>query len=141
LRSISIPASVEIIDEKALKGCKAVESCLIGENASLMRMETEAFSACCSLRSLYIPRSVHVIGKNCFNECGSLHRLMFESDESLNKFVGASTLTEVLETIGLGELSGLLIIELENGEMPFEFAGWSSFVDSNSHLTLVQDIA
>jgi hypothetical protein len=66
---------------------------------------------------------------------------MFESGESLSRFVGDSTLTEVLETFGLGEMSSLLIIELEHGGMPFGFYDWSSVVDSSSHLSLVQDIA
>jgi hypothetical protein len=141
LRNISIPASVEIIEDNALRGCTGLESCLIAENAGLVGIETEAFSECDSLRSFSIPKSVQVIGKNCFNKCGSLHRLMFESGESLSKFVGNSALTDVLETVGLGEVSSLLIIELEHGGMPFEFCGWSSVFDSSSHLTLVQDSA
>jgi hypothetical protein len=141
LRNISIPASVEIIEERALHGCTGLESCLIRENASLVEIEAGAFSECCSLRSFYIPRSVQVIGKNCFSKSGSLHRLKFESGESLSRFVGSSTLAEVLETIGLGEVSSLLIIELEHGGMAFEFVGWSSVVDSSSHLTLIQNIA
>jgi hypothetical protein len=141
LRSLSIPASVEIIEENALKGCTGLESCLIAENGRLVGMETEAFSECCSLRSFYIAKSIKVIGKNCFSECNSLHRLKFESGESLSKFVGNSALNEVLETFGLGDLSSLLIIELEDGGIPSEFVGWSSLIDSSSHLTLVQDIA
>jgi hypothetical protein len=141
LRSISIPASVEIIEENALSGCTGLESCLIAENSNLVEISPEAFSECCSLRSFCIGSRVQVIGKNCFGNCGSLHRLKFESGESLRKFVGSSTLTDVLETIGLGDLSSLLIIELEDERMPFEFCGWSSVFDSSSRLTLVQDIA
>jgi hypothetical protein len=141
LRSMSIPAYVEVIEEKALKRCTGLESCLISEKAGLVEIEAEAFSECCSLRSFCIPGRVQVIGKNCFNKCGSLYRLMFESGESLNKFVGSSTLNDALETVVLGDLSSVLIIALEHAGIPFEFSGWSSVVDSNSGLTLVQDIA
>jgi hypothetical protein len=114
LRSISVPASVEIIEEGAFKSCIGLESCLIAENANLVRIEAEAFSGCHSLRSFYVPESVQVIGMNCFSNCRSLHRVKLQSGESLHKFVGDSTLTEALETVGLGEVSSLLIIELEN---------------------------
>jgi hypothetical protein len=56
---------------------------VIAENASLSRIEAEAFSECRVLRSFYIPDSVDVIRDDCFREGCSLYRLVFRSGESL----------------------------------------------------------
>jgi hypothetical protein len=57
----------------------------------------------------------------------------------LKKFVGDFTLDEALDGLGLGEISSLMRIEIEVGEMPVEFSGWSSVADGSLYLTLVQD--
>jgi hypothetical protein len=139
LRSISIPASVEVIEKAAFEGCDGLESCIIAENASLVRIEEEAFSECFALRTFYIPRSLEVVGENCFKKCRSLRRLRFASGEFLNKFVGDFTLDEALEMLGLGEISSLMRIEIEDREQRVEFDGWSSVADGSLYLTLVQD--
>jgi hypothetical protein len=100
LKSISIPASVEVIEEAALKGCSALESCTIAENATLVRIENEAFSDCQLLRSFDVPQTVSVMAENCFHNCNSLYRLRFATSESLRKFIGDSTMDEVLERVG-----------------------------------------
>jgi hypothetical protein len=125
LASIEIPASVAVIGESAFKGCHGLESCLIDQDASLVRIEKEAFSECCSLRSFYVPLSVELIGEKCFNKCDSLHRLRFASDESLKTFVGDLTLDDVLEHVGLDEVSAEFRFEFDQGAAAFEFAGWS----------------
>jgi hypothetical protein len=117
LANIEIPASVEVIEEAAFKGCRGLESCVIAGNSSLVRIEKKAFSKCCSLRSFYIPVGVEAIGEKCFNKCYSLHRLRFVSNESVNKFVGDLTLDELLEMIGLDETSSVFRIEFD-GHLP-----------------------
>jgi hypothetical protein len=141
LLRISIPASVEIIESAAFKGCEGVECCVVAENANLVRIANEAFAGCCSLRAFYVPRSVEFIGENCFKSCVSLRRLRFVSGSSLKRLIGNSTLDDGLETFGLGEITILMRIEIEDGEMPDDIGSWSSVPDSRSHLTLVQDIA
>jgi hypothetical protein len=54
-KSILIPASVEIIEEEAFKGCSELLSCSIAQNANLSRTEKEAFSGCHSLKSFLCP--------------------------------------------------------------------------------------
>jgi hypothetical protein len=142
LQTISIPASVEVIEEGAFRRCIGLESCIIGENANLVKIEKEAFSECHSLRSFSVPASVSGLGENCFGECNSLYRLRFATIESLKKFVNDSTLDEVLEHFGLGDISSLLTIEIEasDGAVDSEFPGWSSVCDGSSHSRLIQNI-
>jgi hypothetical protein len=113
---ISIPASVEVIEESAFEGCTGLESCLIAEDANLRMIEKRAFSECRSLRSFCVPQRIEVIGENCFSKCISLHRLRLVSTESLNKLVGDSTLDEALENVGLDEVLSVLRIEIGDEE-------------------------
>jgi hypothetical protein len=114
LGKISIPGSVEIIKEATFKGCSGLKSCLLDENPSLRRIEKEAFSECCSLRSFYIPLSVEELGESCFSKCSSLHRLGFVSIELLNKFVSDFAPDEALRHMGLDEISGDFKIDLDD---------------------------
>jgi hypothetical protein len=131
---------VEVIEEAALRGCCGLESCSVFENADLLQIDKEALSECSSLRSFYIPRSVEGIGDNCFQKCCSLHRLRFASVESLKKFVDNLTLDEALEKFGFEESGSDFRLEFDVEEVHFEFSGWSSVVDGDSHMTLVHDI-
>jgi hypothetical protein len=121
LRGVSIPASVEVIEEVAFKGCSGLESCLIAENANLATIGREAFSECCSLRSFSVPVSVEGIGENCFHKCISLRRLSFVTHESLNKIVDESTLDEAFEELGLYEISSVLRIDIADEECILTF--------------------
>jgi hypothetical protein len=121
LRSISIPESVEIIEEAAFKGCTGLESCLIAENANVATLGKEAFSGCRSLRSFCVSESVNLVGENCFNECISLRRLKFVSYASLNRFVSDSLLNEGFEKLGLYEISSVLRIEVGDEESISDF--------------------
>jgi hypothetical protein len=115
-------------------------ACLLAENAHLVRIEREALSKCCSLRSFYIPRSIEVIGENCFSKCVSLRRLTFASGESLKRMADDLTLDEALDTFGFDEIMGLLSIEIEGGGACSDFPGWSSVADDDSHVTLIHDL-
>jgi hypothetical protein len=48
--------------------------------------------------------------------------------------------TPANEKMGLGEITGLFRIEIDDGGVNFDFPGWLSADDESSHLTLVQDI-
>jgi hypothetical protein len=140
LQSISIPESVTVIEEAAFKGSIGLESCIISDNANLVNIEKEAFSECHSLRSFSVPESVSVLGENWFYKCHSLHRLRFATSELLKKLVSNSTLDEVLEGIGLNDISSLLRIELAHGGVDFELPGWSVVVDRPFRFALVHDL-
>jgi hypothetical protein len=141
LTSITIPASVEVIeDSSAFRQCDGLEFCSLDENGLLFRIGQEAFVGCRSLPSFDIPRNVGEIGRNCFINCIRLSSLKFFSGESLKRFVGDLTLDEALETIGFDEISNAFSIEVDDGGTDFEFPGWSWIDDGDSHLLVMADI-
>jgi hypothetical protein len=100
---------------------------VVAEKANLVQIEEEALAECFSLRAFCVPRSVEFIGTNCFQSCVSLHRLRFASGESLKRLIGDSTLDEVLETVGLGEITSLMRIEMEDDDIPVDIGAGHQF--------------
>jgi hypothetical protein len=138
---IEIPASVEIVEESSFEGCSELESCLIAENSSLVTIGARAFAGCTSLRFFHFPPQVREIGTHCFIGCIHLYQLEFPSSESLKTIVGDRSLDDALYEFGVSESSSLLRIEVEDGGVELEFAGWSSVSggdDGDFHLTLVR---
>jgi hypothetical protein len=126
---ITVPATLEMIGEAAFKGCSGLESCSIVQDGNLVRIEREAFSDCCSLRSFDVPVSVELIGDDCFKKCVSLYRLRFASVEVSKKFVSDLRVDESLERIGLDEIRTDLRVEFYDGGVNYELAGWSPVSD------------
>jgi hypothetical protein len=110
---------------------------MIAENANLRSIGNEAFSKCRSLRSFYVPASVAELGENSFRKCRSLHRLKFASYESLKTFALDSALDAALEKVGISEISSVMRIEIDDGEVDCDFPGWA--YDELSHFALVKD--
>jgi hypothetical protein len=133
---IEIPASVEIVEESSFEGCSELESCLIDEDSSLVRIGARAFAKCISLRSFYFPLRVGEIGRDCFEKCIHLYQLEFPSSESLKTIVGDRSLDDALYEFGVSESSSLLRIEVEDGGIELEFAGWNSASVGEGHLHL-----
>jgi hypothetical protein len=121
---IDIPQMVGIIEENSFEGCTELESCVIPPNPSLVTIGGRAFAKCTSLRSFYIPRQVAGIGGQCFNECHYLSRLMFGSSESLKRVVGYRSLDEALDEFGVSASSSLFRIDVEDGGVELNIAGW-----------------
>jgi hypothetical protein len=70
LVSISIPASVRDIGERAFYYCSSLSSVVLGEG--LATIGNRAFAGCRSLVSISIPASVREIGNQAFFQCSSL---------------------------------------------------------------------
>jgi hypothetical protein len=111
--------------------CTGRESCVIVKNEGLKRIEGEEFSECRVPSSLHVPDGVQTISDNCFTECCSVDRLLFQSGESFRQFVRDSTLDEALERLGLDEISSLFGIEIEDTRVYFELPGCSSVTDES----------
>lgn len=75
LMSVSIPASVKVIDQWAFYKCKALVSVDLHEN--LLQINYGAFSYCESLQTLVLPESVLMISFYSFFGCKSLTSVTF----------------------------------------------------------------
>jgi hypothetical protein len=68
-----------------------------------MRIESEAFSTCVSLKSLCLPSSVEFVGAECFYMCDSLSSLTFSLPSRiralLNPPPGLNGLTEIPDSV------------------------------------------
>jgi hypothetical protein len=133
LIGIAIPASVATIEGEAFRGCHGLESCVIDENAILVEIGNECFVECHCLESFCIPRGVETIGRNCFKQCASLHRLKFQSEETLKRIIGNATLDEFLERLGFAYISSLFRVEIETRIIDSDCADWVSVFDESSH--------
>jgi hypothetical protein len=138
LRSIVVPDSVTEIEEFAFKDCIGLEECSMHKYAILVRIGEEAFTGCSCLRSFYAPKTIAEIGEDCFKRCSSLTQLKFGSGQTLKRIVRDKTLDEVLEYLGVTEISGLLRIEVEEDVFNLEFPGWIPVADEGIHLTLAR---
>ena len=70
LTSITIPESVDIIENRAFYRCINLNSISLG--SKVFRIGNDAFAWCQNLTSITIPASVQSIGDNAFYQCSSL---------------------------------------------------------------------
>lgn len=70
LKSVTIPASVELIDESAFATCSNLESVKI--ESGVKTIGNEAFSGCDNLKNVEIPASVESIGKRTFSQSNNV---------------------------------------------------------------------
>lgn len=71
LTEITIPDSVEIIDEKAFKDCTSLETVHLGKG--IKQIAAQAFEGCISLKNIVIPDNVEV-AEDAFNGCDSIEK-------------------------------------------------------------------
>jgi hypothetical protein len=140
LRCIVMPSSVTEIEEFAFKDCFVLEECSIPRDAILTKIG-EAFAGCSCLRLFYVPKNAEGIEENFFTKCRSLFRLMLGSGDTLKRIMKNRTLDEVLENLGITEISSLFRIEVEEDGSDLSFPGWISVDDESSHLTLARDFS
>ena len=72
LTSITIPASVTTIGNRAFDSCELLEEVNFAEGSTLSTFGEYAFNACESLLSIKLPSSVTTLGENMFFECYGL---------------------------------------------------------------------
>lgn len=96
LKTIHIPASVEIIEAAAFKNCTSLRDVSFGEGAILKTiggyggMDEYGFGAflgCTALTNITIPASVEEIQASAFKNCTSLQKVVFEEGSQL-RFIG-----------------------------------------------------
>lgn len=85
MKSISLPATLTAIGEKAFYNCHDVTRIIIPENAQITEIAEETFHCCWRLTDFSIPSSVTNIAKRAFYECYDMQSI---------------TLPKALKTIG-----------------------------------------
>jgi hypothetical protein len=83
LRSLCIPAHIEVLSTMFLARCHDLQVVTFEANSRLTQIDTQAFTHCEVLESIVIPRSVRFIGRFCFAHCFSLQNVIFEADSAL----------------------------------------------------------
>ena len=83
LTSIEIPASVEKIGELAFYGCTSLQTVTFKKGSKLKMIQYNTFRDCTSLTTIEIPASVETVEANAFNGCTSLKTVTFEKGSQL----------------------------------------------------------
>ena len=96
LKSVTMPFSTRVIDNRAFWGCKALEDITMPEK--VQRIGESAFAHCVSLTKLVIPRGVKEINEGAFYGCESL-RLYCKARKAMD---GWSALHAPVEEWGYG---------------------------------------
>ncbi|MDR0633196.1 MAG: leucine-rich repeat domain-containing protein [Holosporales bacterium] len=122
--SITIPASVKIIGEKAFSGC-SLQQVILQEG--LTEIGKFAFSGCWLLQSINIPASVTTIKEDAFFNCKGLAAVNFATDSNLKEigadaFNGCSNLKQIVipasvQRIGERISNGRMTITLSKGSL------------------------
>ena len=75
LASVTIPASVAIIDQNAFYACTSLASVVLSSGGDRMQINQAAFYGCTALASISVPDSVVFYGINIFLGCTALEAL------------------------------------------------------------------
>lgn len=130
LKSITIPASVETIEEYCFDYCYDLESVTFEGGSKLTSIGDYAFDCCEALKNITIPASVKTIGEFCFAYCYALESVTFEKGSKLTTIGGSAfercealksiTIPASVETIGqycFGWCSALESVTYEDGSI------------------------
>jgi hypothetical protein len=64
-----LPSSVEINDSGCCKKCRHLSTVALEGDSAIVRIDQDAFSACSSLKSVYLPASLHFLSGLQFLLC------------------------------------------------------------------------
>ncbi len=94
--SVTIPDSVTEIGKNAFYSQQAIETVNIGSDSKLEKIGNNAFSGNYSLKSIYLPASLNVLGDSVFNNCGGLNTITVAEENT--SFSGAGNCLIDLKT-------------------------------------------
>ena len=84
LTSITIPKTVNLIENYAFERCSALEELIIPVDSTLNSIGNGSFKDCEKLTSITLPRTVTSIGDYAFERCRALEELIIPADSTLN---------------------------------------------------------
>lgn len=124
IQSISIPRSVEKIEDYAFAGCEGIKAISIPEAVS--SLGEESFSGCRNLTSIILPRKIGRLPSYCFQNCVNLISVDMQSDTiriEKGAFFNCSKLSEInfpkiLKTLGdfaFSKCNDLISVNLPEG--------------------------
>jgi hypothetical protein len=85
LKSILIPADIEILGDHSFDGCTSLSEIIFESGSKLTQMVGSVFVGCSSLASICIPAGVDKIPSECFRQCKSLVEVSFEPGSKLSR--------------------------------------------------------
>ena len=120
LRSVSLPSTLEHIDDYAFCGCTLLEDIDLSGCAALARIGEHAFEGCKSLTSVRLPDGLYWLESAAFYGCEKLHTFSFGSGSALetlpgHAFYGCAALTGIalpgsLRSVGTSAFYGCVSI-------------------------------
>lgn len=135
LSEISIPATVETIDDRAFSGCAALASVNLSDG--LTGIGSFAFENCAALTQISIPATVETIGRSAFSGCAALASVNLTDGLtviSYSAFENCATLTQIsipatVKTIGGSAFSGCAALASVNLTDGLTVIGVAAFVN------------
>jgi hypothetical protein len=85
LKSICIPASIEILSDNCFTGCSSLSQIVFEPGSQVTHLGPGIFAGCSSLASICIPANVESIGEGCFRCCRLLVEVSFEPGSKLTQ--------------------------------------------------------
>ena len=117
LQTVTIPASVSVIESDAFKNCQKLERVTFAAGCALTELASEVFAECYSLRSVNIPKGVASIGEKAFYYCALTSVTLPDSlsavgDEAFrNTLLTSVTIPAGVESIGARAFDTCLILD------------------------------
>lgn len=115
LKSITIPDSVEIIENGVFENCFALESVVLPKNLKIIN--NSLFNMCLQLKEITIPESVYLIKDEAFHQCRKLKSIVIPgSVETIGEgaFQNCSELNDVVLNEGVVTIKSNVFRACEN---------------------------
>lgn len=97
--SVTIPDTVTTIERNAFYNRDELVTVNIGANSKLQTIGNNAFSGNHSLKSIYIPASVTMIGDSAFNNCGGLDTITVAMGNTVYSSEGNALIEKATNTL------------------------------------------
>lgn len=107
LKSVTIPASVEVIHEMAFYNASNLEKVTFAPNSKLKTIGEQAFEGCTALKEIELPNSLDSLGKSAFTWCEALKKVKMPAHlkkVSYGAFSSCGSLAQVDFPTGIQEI-------------------------------------